>query len=178
MTFCYFSCLGQYCFRPTSMAALSSSALARWIFFTDLNSVTSERGELMRAFKSPKIWFVFLVLVIVPKLVVHHNELSTAKREGTSAAQGRRKVWKSGQNLCDGYNLSPGRDKVNWCTKIWGTPAPTAPTGLQRTDATRHCTDAQCLLFPPLFILFSIDSCNSSLVQLYHVTYLNWGTIP
>jgi hypothetical protein len=28
MTLCYFSCLGRYCFRPTSMAALSSSALA------------------------------------------------------------------------------------------------------------------------------------------------------
>jgi hypothetical protein len=31
MTFCYFSCLGRYCFRPTSMAALSLSALARWL---------------------------------------------------------------------------------------------------------------------------------------------------
>ena len=31
MTFCYFSCLGRYCFWPTSMAALSSSALARWV---------------------------------------------------------------------------------------------------------------------------------------------------
>ena len=30
MTFCYFSCLGRYCFRPTSLAALSLSALARW----------------------------------------------------------------------------------------------------------------------------------------------------
>ena len=32
MTFCYFSCLGRYCFRPTSMAALSLSALARWFY--------------------------------------------------------------------------------------------------------------------------------------------------
>jgi hypothetical protein len=31
MTFCYFSCLGQYCFLPTSMAAVSSSALAGWL---------------------------------------------------------------------------------------------------------------------------------------------------
>ena len=28
MTFCYFSCLGWYCFRPTSMAALQLLALA------------------------------------------------------------------------------------------------------------------------------------------------------
>jgi hypothetical protein len=31
MTFCYFSWLGRYCFRPTSMAALSSSVLARCV---------------------------------------------------------------------------------------------------------------------------------------------------
>ena len=30
MTFCYFSCLGRYYFRPTSMVALSLSALARY----------------------------------------------------------------------------------------------------------------------------------------------------
>ena len=29
MTFCYFSCLGQYCFQPTSMAALSPLALTQ-----------------------------------------------------------------------------------------------------------------------------------------------------
>jgi hypothetical protein len=29
ITFCYFSCLGWYCFQPMSMAALSLSALAR-----------------------------------------------------------------------------------------------------------------------------------------------------
>ena len=30
MTFCYFSCLGQYCFRPSSMAALQLLTLAHW----------------------------------------------------------------------------------------------------------------------------------------------------
>ena len=29
MTFCYFSCLGLYCFRPTSMAALQLLELTR-----------------------------------------------------------------------------------------------------------------------------------------------------
>ena len=28
MTFCYFSCLGRYCFRPTPMAALTAQAAA------------------------------------------------------------------------------------------------------------------------------------------------------
>ena len=28
MTFCYFSCLGRYCFRPMSMAALPAQAAA------------------------------------------------------------------------------------------------------------------------------------------------------
>ena len=28
MTFCYFSCLGQYCFRSTAMAALPARAAA------------------------------------------------------------------------------------------------------------------------------------------------------
>ena len=35
MTFCYFSCFGWYCFRPTSMAALSSSPLAHWYMQVD-----------------------------------------------------------------------------------------------------------------------------------------------
>ena len=31
MTFCYFSCLGWYCFRPMSMAALQLLMLTRWL---------------------------------------------------------------------------------------------------------------------------------------------------
>ena len=30
MTFCYLNCFGWYCFQPTSVAALSFSALTRW----------------------------------------------------------------------------------------------------------------------------------------------------
>ena len=36
MTFCYFSCLGWYCFWPMSMAALQLLTLACWLYTTYL----------------------------------------------------------------------------------------------------------------------------------------------
>ena len=42
ITFCYFSCSGWYCFRPTSMAALSSSPFARCSKL--LNKTTVQKG--------------------------------------------------------------------------------------------------------------------------------------
>ena len=44
MTFCYFSCFGWYCFRPTSMAALSSSPLVRPKPFWEGNECYYERA--------------------------------------------------------------------------------------------------------------------------------------
>ena len=42
ITFCYFSCSGWHCFRPTSMAALSSSPFARCSKL--LNKTTVQKG--------------------------------------------------------------------------------------------------------------------------------------
>ena len=50
MTFCYFSCLGWYCFRPMSMAALSLSAL------TDL-TLYNQGEQIMPNISGPTLDF-------------------------------------------------------------------------------------------------------------------------
>ena len=93
-----------------------------------------------------------------------------------AAAQGRRKVWKSGGGVVNGWARGiilpppPGLNRVIWFAKIWWGRGPSAPTGLLLLSAS---LEQEICLYPSMHVIkFDLkDKEQSEKVKLFFVLF-------